>query len=173
MGWTFRSEVEWALAWVAAFGRTGILIFAVGLAGWILLKWVERKQFYRLLERSRISAPELKERLDRGETIAIVDLRGDLSYHNGGVKVAGAIWIAPDDFEKRYAEIPQGRPVVMYCNCPNEATAAKIARLLVQKGYADVWPLLGGLDGWVDLGFPTDPVEPTASGFTSIAVASS
>ena len=89
----------------------------------------------------------------------------------GRVKVAGAIWIPPHDFENRYAEIPSGRPVVMYCNCPNEATAAKMARLLVEKGYHEVWPLLGGLDGWMELGYPTETVGPVASGLTSIVTA--
>lgn len=115
LGLAFRTEVEWAMEWLAAFGRTGLLILAVLLAGWLLLKWVERQRFYRLLERSRISAPELKARLDRGEAIAIVDLRSDLSYHVDAAKVAGAIWIPPEDIEKRYTEIPLGRPVVMYC----------------------------------------------------------
>jgi hypothetical protein len=107
--------VEWVIEWLAAFGRTGVLILTVLLAGWLLLKWVERRRFYRLLERSRISASDLKERLERGDAIAIVDLRSDLSYHVDGVKVFSAIWIPPQDFEERYTEIPRGRPVVMYC----------------------------------------------------------
>jgi len=115
LGLAFRTEVGWAIEWLGAFGRTGALILAVLLAGWLLLKWVERWQFYRLLERSRISAPELRERLERGDNIVIVDLRSDLSYHGDGIKVAGAIWIPPEDFEERYTEIPRGRPVVMYC----------------------------------------------------------
>jgi rhodanese-related sulfurtransferase len=61
----------------------------------------------------------------------------------------------------------------MYCNCPNEATAARMARLLVEKGYHEVWPLLGGLDGWMELGYPTEAVVSQAPGLTSIAVASS
>jgi len=173
VGRAFHTEVEWALEWMAAFGRTGVLILGVLLAGWLLLKWVERRQFYRLLERSRISASDLKERLDRGDTIAIVDLRGDISYHGDGVKVAGAIWIPPDDFEERYTEIPPGRPVVMYCNCPNEVTSARMARRLLEKGYHEVWPLLGGLDGWVGLGYPTEAVAPQAAGLTSIGEISS
>jgi membrane protein DedA with SNARE-associated domain len=115
LGLLFGAQVEWALEWLAAFGRAGVLILGVLLAGWLLLKWVERWQFYRLLERSRISAPELKERLERSDAIVIVDLRSDLSYHGDGVKVAGALWIPPEDFEERYTEIPRGRPVVMYC----------------------------------------------------------
>jgi rhodanese-related sulfurtransferase len=173
LGHAFRSEVEWAMEWLAAFGRTGVLILAVLLAGWLLLKWVERRQFYRLLERSRISAPELKERLERGDPMVIVDLRSDLSYHGDGLKVAGAIWIPPEDFEEHYAEIPRGRPVVMYCNCPNEVTSAKMARLLMEKGYGEVWPLLGGLDGWVGLGYPTEGVAAPSPGLASLAPANS
>jgi membrane protein DedA with SNARE-associated domain len=115
IGRAFRTEVAWVIAWLAAFGRTSILILAILLAGYLLLKWVERWRFYRLLERSRITAPELKERLDRGENIAIVDLRSDISYQVDGVKVAGSIWIPPGDFDERYREIPSNRPVVMYC----------------------------------------------------------
>ena len=91
------------------------MILGILLAGYVALKWVERWRFYRLLERSRITAPELKERLDRGEKLAIVDLRSDISYQVDGMKVAGAIWIPPGDFEERYREIPRDRPIVMYC----------------------------------------------------------
>ena len=115
LGRAFHTEVDWVLEWLAAFGRTGGLIVAVVLAGWLLLKAVERRRFYRLLERSRISASELKQRLERGEDIVIVDLRSDLSYHVDRVKISGAIWIPPADFEERFPEIPRGRPVVMYC----------------------------------------------------------
>jgi len=115
LGRAFRTEVEGTVVWLAAFGRTAVLILALLLAAWFLLKWLERRRLYRLLERSRISAAELKESLERGEDLAIVDLRSDLSYHGEGVKVPGAIWIPPEEFEQRYSQIPQGRPVVMYC----------------------------------------------------------
>jgi membrane protein DedA with SNARE-associated domain/rhodanese-related sulfurtransferase len=173
LGQVFRTEVEWALEWLGAFGRTGVLILAVLVAGWLLLKWVERRQFYRRLERSRISAPELKQRLERGDAMVIVDLRSDLSYHGDGIKVAGAIWIPPEEFEERFTEIPRGRPVVMYCNCPNEATSASMARLLSGKGYHEVLPLLGGLDRWVELGYPTEAADAPAPGLASLGAASS
>jgi hypothetical protein len=115
LGLAFHSQVEWLLEWLSAFGRTGVVIVAVLLAGWILLKWIERRRFYKLLERSRISAPELKEMLDRGESVVIVDLRSDFGYHADGVKITGAVHIPPGEFKNRYREIPTGRPVVMYC----------------------------------------------------------
>lgn len=115
LGWGFRSQVLGLLTWLDAVGRLGLLILLLIIAGWVLLKWVERRRFYRLLERSRISAPELKEMLDRGESIVVVDLRSDLTYRVDGLKVKGAIHIPPAEFETRYKEIPPGRTVVMYC----------------------------------------------------------
>lgn len=115
LGRTFRSQVEWVVEWLSAFGRVGLLILVILLAGWVLLKWIERRRFYKLLERSRISAPELKDFLDRAEEVVIVDLRSEIIYEAEGRKIPGAIHIPPREFEARYREIPSGRPVVMYC----------------------------------------------------------
>jgi membrane protein DedA with SNARE-associated domain len=116
LGKGFRSQVVWVMDWLRAFGSASLLIISVVLAGWILMKWLDRRRFYRLLEKSRISSPELKERLDRGEDIVIVDLRSDLDLRLGGSKIPKAIHILPREFEARYTEIPRGRPVVMYCS---------------------------------------------------------
>lgn len=115
LGLAFHSQVEWLLEWLSAFGRAGVLIVAVILVGWILLKWIERRRFYKLLERSRISAPELKAMLDRGESVVVVDLRSDFGFQADGIKIAGAIHIRPGDFNTRFGEISPGQPVVMYC----------------------------------------------------------
>lgn len=115
LGLAFRSQVEWLLEWLAAFGRTGILIVVFAVAGWLLLKWIERRRFYRFLERSRISAPELRELLTQGDSVVVVDLRSDLTYRADGVKIPRAIHIPPGEFHARFGEIPGGRPVVMYC----------------------------------------------------------
>jgi membrane protein DedA with SNARE-associated domain len=115
LGILFRNQVEWVLEWLQAFGRLGVPILGVLIAGWLLLKWVERRRFYQLLEKSRIAPPELKEMLERGDELAIVDLRSDLSYQTEGMKIPGAIHIPPKQFEQRFGEIPQGRPVIMYC----------------------------------------------------------
>jgi membrane protein DedA with SNARE-associated domain len=115
LGVIFRTQVEWALEWLQAFGRLGGWSLMVLVAGWLLLKWIERRQFYKLLDKSRIAPPELKEMLARGENVVIVDLRSNLSYQTEGTKIPGAIHIPPKEFEARYKEIPLGRPVVMYC----------------------------------------------------------
>jgi membrane protein DedA with SNARE-associated domain len=115
LGLGFRTQVERVIAWWAAFGRAGALVLGMLLAGLLLLKWEQRRRFYRRLERARISAADLKQRLDQGERLSVVDLRHDLSFRVDGVKIAGAIWIRPEDFHQRYQEIPREYPVVMYC----------------------------------------------------------
>jgi rhodanese-related sulfurtransferase len=53
--------------------------------------------------------------------------------------------------------------VVVYCSCPNEVSAARVARELMDKGYRRVRPLEGGLEGWIEAGGQTESiVEPSA-----------
>ncbi|MBZ5562075.1 MAG: VTT domain-containing protein [Acidobacteriia bacterium] len=115
LGLGFRTEVEWIIAWLSAMGMTSVFVILVLLAGFVLLKWVDRRRFYRTLAKARISPQKLKERIDRGEELVVVDLRSDLRYEVESAKIPGALHIPPGEFEKRYREIPSGKPVVMYC----------------------------------------------------------
>jgi len=111
----FQTEVERVVDWRAAFGKTSALILTLLLTGWSLGKWFERRRFLRRLERSRISAQDLKDRLGQGENLVVVDLRSDLAYQQEGFRIPGAIHISPGEFDLRKFEIPKDRPVVMYC----------------------------------------------------------
>ena len=43
--------------------------------------------------------------------------------------------------------------VIVYCACPNEASAAMVARQLMRAGFKRVRPLAGGFEAWVERGF--------------------
>ena len=47
-----------------------------------------------------------------------------------------------------------GQEVVVYCDCPNELSAAVLAVELRKRGIARVRPLAGGFEGWRELGNP-------------------
>jgi len=85
-----------------------------------------------------------------------VELWSDLAYRQEDVRIPGAIHIPPAEFDLRNEEIPKGLPVVMYCARPNEATSARMALLLKSNGFKEVWPQLGGLEAWVERGYPTE-----------------
>ena len=44
--------------------------------------------------------------------------------------------------------------VIVYCACPNEASAAAVAKRLMQAGFATVRPLGGGMEAWQAAGYP-------------------
>jgi len=48
------------------------------------------------------------------------------------------------------------REVVVYCACPHEATAAKVAMQLRSHGLRRVRPLVGGMDAWAMAGHPVE-----------------
>jgi rhodanese-related sulfurtransferase len=61
-----------------------------------------------------------------------------------------------DEVDGRLREVPRDRDIVLYCSCPNEASAAKVALLLQRKGFTRVRPLLGGIDAWRERNYPTE-----------------
>lgn len=48
-----------------------------------------------------------------------------------------------------------------------------MARLLHSKGYKDVRPLLGGLDAWMELGYPTERHAAASVPLTTITASAS
>lgn len=47
-----------------------------------------------------------------------------------------------------------------------------MARLLVEKGYREVLPLMGGFDGWVELGYPTESANAAAANLPPVSASS-
>jgi rhodanese-related sulfurtransferase len=76
---------------------------------------VRRQRFIRELRIARISAAELRQKLDAGEPLVIVDLRHSLEFETDPAMIPGAIHLTPDEIERRAPEIPRDREVVLYC----------------------------------------------------------
>src|SRR5204862_121793 len=60
--------------------------------------------------------------------------------------------------------LPPDRDVIFYCTCPNEASAARAAKRLIDRGYAQVRPLLGGLEAWTAAGYAIELRTPAPRG---------
>ena len=145
------------LAWVGRF--SGVLLL-LGIVGFFIARLVRRRRLIRRLVESRLEPTELKELLDAGEPVYIVDLRHPLELLPDPFTLPGALHVSPEDLEARVHEIPRDRDVILYCTCPNEATAAHTALRLHKLGIERVRPLRGGFDEWKKLGFPLDAVSP-------------
>jgi membrane protein DedA with SNARE-associated domain/rhodanese-related sulfurtransferase len=140
-------------------GRLGLWLaffFGAGIAAYLLYKFVHRQLLLRELRIARITTEELKRMMDDGQELMVVDLRGALDHEADPYTIRGALRMTPEELEQRHHEIPRHQDVILFCACPNEATAAKMALLLRSKGITRVRPLLGGIDAWREKDFPME-----------------
>ncbi|HEY0796431.1 MAG TPA: VTT domain-containing protein [Acidisarcina sp.] len=140
-----------ALAWV---GHFAVLLFVLAIAGFMVYRVSKQRRFLRKVRSARLEPEELKGMLDRGQQVYIVDLRHPLDYLPDPRVVPTAIRMTPDKLVERKDEIPLDRDIVLYCTCPSDASAGKMAITLQKLGIHRVRPLHGGFEGWRDKGFP-------------------
>ena len=61
-----------------------------------------------------------------------------------------------DDVGRHIGHLPRDREIVLYCTCPSEASAARVAKILMNHGFKRVRPLFGGLDAWIAAGYAVE-----------------
>ena len=115
LGYLFSAQLEMMAAGALRLGEWLILLLAGGLTAYVLAKFWQRQRFLRVLRVARITPEELKERLDGGEEIVIVDLRHALDLEADPHHIPGARHLSPDDLDARHTEIPRDRDIVLYC----------------------------------------------------------
>jgi len=161
LGYIFRTELE-SIAGAALRLGTGLVIIVVtALVSWLSYKYYRRQKFIRQLRIDRITPEELKRKMDAGEEVVIVDLRGSLDFEAEPAMIPGAVHLDYADLEEVSDELAKAAEVVLYCNCPNEVTSAKMALMLRRKGVQKIRPLQNGLNGWRDLGYPVAESQET------------
>jgi membrane protein DedA with SNARE-associated domain/rhodanese-related sulfurtransferase len=143
-----------ALSWVAHFA---VALFFVLVVAFVVARFVRQRLFLKELRMARIFPDELKERLDRGQEVVIVDLRHPLDYLPDPRTLPGALRLTPDKLMEQIGQIPRDREVVLFCTCPSEQTAASTALKLRKAGIQKVRPLYGGFDEWKKRGYPLVP----------------
>jgi membrane protein DedA with SNARE-associated domain/rhodanese-related sulfurtransferase len=153
-GYAFSSELERVAASAAYLGEWLLVLLLAAFAGYILWKFYNRQKFLRKLKIARITPEELKGKIDAGEDVLVVDLRHSLDFDANPETIPGALHIDAAEFEEAYEVIPRDREIVLFCACPNEATAARLALLLRSKGITQIRPLSEGYEGWRSRGFP-------------------
>jgi adenylyltransferase/sulfurtransferase len=93
----------------------------------------------------QMSVKDLKQRIDAGEDVFILDVREPYEYQ---IAQIGGKLIPQNDVPQRLAEIPRDREIVVQCR--SGARSQKIAEFLKQSGYSQVVNLAGGILAWSD-----------------------
>jgi membrane protein DedA with SNARE-associated domain/rhodanese-related sulfurtransferase len=150
-GYLFRDAIGEVLDTLQSLGKWGMVLVVVAFAAWIAAKWWKRVLFTRQLRMDRVTVDELKRLLDANEVGTILDVRSALSQAASG-RIPGAHRVDMKRISEGVAGVPTDREVIVYCACPNEASAVAVAQKLRALGFNRVRPLHGGIDAWIDAG---------------------
>ncbi len=115
LGYIFSQQLENVAQIALGFGVGLLLLVAGSLFSYIAWKYLQRQRFLRKLRVSRITAEELKRKIDAGEKVTIVDLRHSMDFEADPNTVPGAYFLPSEEFDQRYQEIPADRELILYC----------------------------------------------------------
>jgi membrane protein DedA with SNARE-associated domain/rhodanese-related sulfurtransferase len=155
-GYAFSQQIERIIIYLSRLGALVGALIAVAVAIYVGYKIDHRRRFLKTLAGSRITAEQLKAKMDAKEKILILDLRNRLDRNTDPVRIPGAFHVLPQHLEFQPQDLAGAEEIVLYCTCPNEATSARAATHLRRKGVLLARPLLGGLDAWKEQGLPLE-----------------
>jgi membrane protein DedA with SNARE-associated domain/rhodanese-related sulfurtransferase len=159
-----RTWIERLLPQAVQVGGTAALVLLVLLAAYVGYRWWERRRFLAALDMARISVEELGQQIEQGAAPLIVDVRSPTAQTLDQHRIPGAVHVPVQEAVRHLSELPRDREIILYCSCPNEVSAARVARLLMSHGFRRVRPLKGGLAAWIEAGHPVEAFALTAPG---------
>ena len=157
-GWIFSTQIQAVLDAMADAGAAALLVLLVAVAAGIGLRYWRRRAMLLAIDIPRVTVDELHALMASEAPPVVIDVRSPAGAELEPRRIPGALVLHLQDLKKNRGipELPQDRHVVLYCNCPNEVTAAMGARLLAARGVKQARPLAGGLDAWLASGHPTE-----------------
>jgi membrane protein DedA with SNARE-associated domain/rhodanese-related sulfurtransferase len=154
LGWIFRDAVDEVLAVLEQAGRWGLIGLVLALSLYVAVKAAQRYRLVRALRMARISVDELSALMAGNRQPLVFDVRSRSSVKEG--RIPGAVWIDSHAIDQGLRETGlherTSEEVIVYCACPNEVSAARVAKQLMRAGFRHVRPLAGGIDAWVERG---------------------
>lgn len=151
LGRAFHPTIDTLLETLASYGGVGLASLFVALFLFLAFRLARRHRLIRTLRMARISVPEFKQLLESDTPYAIYDVRAAASRERYGT-IPGAL---PLPLERTGAPESASSPdmqVIVYCDCPNEYSAATVALRLRRAGFTCVRPLHGGIEAWIAAG---------------------
>ena len=115
LGYVFSGQIERVAEHLASLGGWLVVLLLGALAAYIAYKFVARQRFLRELRISRITVDELKEKLDSGEELVIVDLRHSMDFEADPETIPGAFRMDSRELEEENDRLPRDREVILYC----------------------------------------------------------
>jgi membrane protein DedA with SNARE-associated domain/rhodanese-related sulfurtransferase len=159
LGALFRSQITELLPRVAGLGAWALFVILALVLLYAAYKWWERRRLYAALRMARMTVSELYALMDAGTTPLVADVRSSTARALEPRRIPGALHLPLEGIERELQKLPRDREIVLYCTCPNEASAARVAKILMNNGFKRVRPLLGGLDAWIAAGYSVEELS--------------
>lgn len=115
LGFVFSHQLEKIARIALGLGFGLLLLVVAGFVLYIAWKYFQRQRFLRSLRINRITPEELKEKLEAGGGLTVVDLRHSVDFESDPNTIPGAFYLPSEELDQRYEEIPQDQEIVLYC----------------------------------------------------------
>ena len=96
-----------------------------------------------------LNVTNLKQRMNEGEDILLLDVRTAEDYDGEQGHIAGSTLLPLEQLEKRIDEINEYYEKTVVCICRTDRKSAKAAQILAEKGFADVHVVKMGMTDWI------------------------
>ncbi|WP_244197925.1 DedA family protein/thiosulfate sulfurtransferase GlpE [Caballeronia ptereochthonis] len=153
VGIIFAAQLEMVFAMISQLGRQAVVVIAVLLAIYVMYRWWRRRALMATLEKARISVDELYALMNNEPLPVVFDIRSPEKRMLDPFAIPGSLFADERDLANIIESYDKSRKVIIYCSCPNEVSAAWMAKTMRNAGFVDVVPLTGGLDAWRLAGF--------------------
>jgi len=114
-GYVFSHQLQDVAQIALGLGAGLMGLVLGGLLLYIAWKYFQRQRFLHTLRVQRITPEELKNRMDAGEEVTIIDLRHSMDFEADPHSIPGAYALPSEEFDQRYGEIPADREIILYC----------------------------------------------------------
>ncbi|MGH9532105.1 MAG: VTT domain-containing protein [Terriglobales bacterium] len=115
LGMIFSDAIDRVIEFMAGLGNWALAIIAAAVAGYIFVKWRERRRFFEELRQVRINVEDLRSLMENGENPVIVDVRAPGHRKGDPRRIPGAIGLDMHELERTTPDLPTDREIILYC----------------------------------------------------------
>jgi membrane protein DedA with SNARE-associated domain len=115
-GRAFHHAIGQLLQRLEDLGWWSVVFIGSVIALVVLIKWWQRRSFYKKLRVARVTVDDLKAMFDRGESPIVLDVRTRGSRQRDLRRIPAAIVASsPDEVASQLEHVPPSNPIILYC----------------------------------------------------------
>lgn len=109
----------------------------------------------KLRAKPMMSVADVKQKMDAGEDVLLLDVRTADDFIGEQGHVEGAVLIPLEELKNKVADIESFREKTVMTICRTDRRSAKAAQILANNGFTDVRVVKQGMTDWNESGYPS------------------